>query len=372
MWIGVEASRANRAQRTGVEWYACHLMRELAALPEAASHQWTAYTETPLRPDLRAWIPGWQERVLRWPPKYLWTQVRLSLEMHFRPPQVLFVPAHVLPRALPEKAVVTVHDVGFKRFPKLYKPIQVAYHEITTRDIVASKAKIITVSEFSKREIIELYGASPNQIEVTPLGLDTDRYCPQTEEARAAVREKYGLDRPFLLFVGRLEEKKNILRLVQGFCEAMDASNNDALLVLAGMAGHGWGEAKAWLAKHPRGGQVRVLGYLSEADKPALTAAADWYIQASLYEGFGLPVLEAMACETPVLCANAGSLPEVVGSAKALFFDPLKVPEIASRIVDAFALSRPEYLDMVRLGREHAPKFTWKRTAEATLPILLS
>lgn len=372
MWIGVEASRANRVQRTGVEWYACHLMRELAALPEAARHQWTAYTETSLRPDLRSWIPNWEERVLPWPPKYLWTQMRLSWEMKTRPPQTLFVPAHVLPRILPSKAVVTVHDVGFRRFPNLYKPIQVAYHDLTTRDIVRSHAKIITVSEFSKREIIELYHASPDQITVTPLGIDVERYRPQTLEAKKRIREKYHLDQPFMLFVGRLEEKKNIPRLVRAFCEAMEASKGSELLVLAGLEGHGWKEVQTWLATHPRRHQVRVLGYLLEDDKPALTAAADWYVQASLYEGFGLPVLEAMACETPVLCANAGSLPEIVGSAKALFFDPLRVSNIAETIERAFRLPQAERDEMIRVGAIHAPNFTWKQTAQQTLPILIS
>lgn len=372
MWIGVEASRANRLNRTGVEWYACHLMRELAALPQAAEHQWTAYTETPLQADLRSWIPNWEERVLPWPPKYLWTQLRLSWEMKMRPPQVLFVPAHVLPRVTPKKAVVTVHDVGFRRFPKLYKPAQIAYHDITTRDIVRSNAKIITVSEFSKREIVELYHASPDQITVTPLGIDTERYCTQSEDAKQLIREKYKLDRPFMLFVGRLEEKKNISRLVRAFCEAMDGSKGGELLVLAGPEGYGWSEVRTWLATHPRRNQVRVLGYLPEGDKPALTAAADWYIQASLYEGFGLPVLEAMACGVPVLCANAGSLPEVVGSAKALFFDPFNIPDIAVTIERAFRLSRETRGEMVGLGQIHAQQFTWKRTAEQTFPILIS
>lgn len=370
MWIGVEASRANRRERTGVEWYACHVMRELALLPEAQRHQWTAYTETPLQDDLRSWIPTWEERVLRWPPKYLWTQLRLTWEMRTRPPQVLFVPAHVLPRATPKKTVVTVHDVGFRRFPHLYKPIQVAYHEITTRDIVHSNATILTVSEFSKREIIDLYHASPDQIQVTPLGIDTDRYCPQTEEAKQRVREVYKLDRPFMFFVGRLEEKKNIGRLVRAFCEAVDMSNRDELLVLAGATGKGWEEVTKWLATHPRRAQIRVLGYLSEADKPALTAAASWYVQPSLYEGFGLPVLEAMACETPVLCANAGSLPEIVGSAKALFFNPLDTSDMAATIDKALRFSASEREAFIRPGSEHAKQFTWKKTAEATLPFL--
>ncbi|MBP7005907.1 glycosyltransferase family 4 protein [Patescibacteria group bacterium] len=372
MRIGVEASRANRLHRTGVEWYAYHLMRELAHLPEAARHEWLAYTESPLQPDLREVIPHWHEKILPWFPKYLWTQVRLSLEMYQHPPDVLFIPAHVLPRVLPKKTVVTIHDVGFHRFPHLYKPIQVAYHEITTRDIVRSNARIITVSEFCKQEIMDIYKASSEQITVTPLGIDHARYRPQTEVEKTRVREKYQLNKPFLFFVGRLEEKKNIARVVEAFCAAASSLPNEAELVLAGPAGKGWNQVSRWLETHPMRSRVRVLGYLSEMDKPGLTAAAHGYIQASLYEGFGLPVLEAMACETPVLCSRVASLPEIVGSARAIFFDPISVEEISLAMQKLFALSTSEREQMRHLGVEHVHEYTWQRTAQATLPVLVS
>lgn len=372
MRIGVEASRANRLERTGVEWYAYHVMEELARLPGAAQHEWLAYTESPLQPDLRAAIPHWRETVLPWFPKYLWTQVRLSLEMYQHPPDVLFVPAHVLPRVLSKKAVVTVHDIGYHRFPSLYKPIQVAYHEITTRDIVRSGAKIITVSEFCKREIMEVYKAAQDQIVVTPLGVDHVRYRPQSQEEQTRVREKYHLAKPFLFFIGRLEEKKNIQRVVEAFCLAATHLSEEVELVLAGPTGKGWETVSRWLRTHPMRARVRLLGYLPEMDKPALTAAAHGYIQASLYEGFGLPVLEAMACETPVLCSNTASLPEIVGSARALFFDPTSVEEMSFTIQKLFSLPLHERDEMRRLGVEHARAYTWQRTAEKTLPVLIS
>lgn len=372
MRIGVEASRANRLQRTGVEWYACHLMRELAKLPQAQAHEWLAYTDRPFRADLRASIPMWKERILPWPLPYLWTQIALSREMQQFPPDVLFLPAHVLPRILPKKTVVTVHDVGFRRFPQLYKKIQIAYHEITTRDIVRSNAKIITVSAFSKRELIDLYHASPDQVAVTPLGIDVERYRPQSLEKQEQVRKTYGLERPYILFVGRLEEKKNIERLVKAFCSVAATLPGEPELVLVGPEGRGWPQVARWLTSHPMRARVRVLGYLPEEDKPALLSAAAWSIQPSLYEGFGLPVLEAMACGTPVLCSDIGSLREVVGSARARFFDPTSVEEITTAIDRALRLSADECADLVRLGLSHAQTYTWKRTAEATFPLLVS
>src|SRR5690349_10689956 len=155
MRIGIEASRANRPVKTGVEGYAWHVIQELKELPAASKHEWWLYGNTPLATDLGAFPPNWKEKRRCWPPKSRWTQARLSWEMIHRPPEVLFVPAHVLPRFTPKKSVVTVHDVGFHRFPELYKHVQVAYHEWSTRDIVRKNARIITVSEFCKKEIVE-------------------------------------------------------------------------------------------------------------------------------------------------------------------------------------------------------------------------
>ncbi len=370
MRIGVEASRANRIERTGVEWYACRIMDALAALPAAAAHEWVAYTDRPLRADVRASIRGWEERILSWPLPYLWTQVALSREMQLYPPDVLFLPAHALPRITPKKTVVTVHDVGFRRFPDLYKKIQIAYHEIMTREIVRSSARILTVSEFSKRELIELYRASPDQITVTPLAIDHGCYQPQSVERQAQIRAKYRLERPFLLFIGRREEKKNVDRLVRAFCAVADRLPDGAELVLVGPEGRGWARTARWLRGQPFRARVRVLGYVPEDEKPALLSAAACYVQPSLYEGFGIPVLEAMACATPVLCSDIPALRETVGSAHAHFFDPRSVEALSAEMERAFRI--PANQGAIQANRAHAQAHTWARTAEQTLSVLLS
>ncbi len=372
MRIGVEASRANRAERTGVEWYACHIMRALAELPAAASHEWLAYADRPLRADLKASVRSWEERTLFWPLPYLWTQFALSREMQLRPPDVLFLPAHVLPRILPKKTVVTVHDVGYRRLPHLYKKIQIAYHEITTRDIVRSPARILTVSEFSKRELVELYHASPDQIHVTPLAIDQERFQPQSGDRQAEIRKKYGLERPFVLFVGRREEKKNVDRLVRAFCAVAGRLPDQAELVLAGPEGRGWSRTVRWLRRHPFGARVRVVGYVPEAEKPALLSAAAAYVQPSLYEGFGIPVLEAMGCATPVICSDIPALRETVGAATARFFDPLSTDALSFEIERLFGASEVRDGALIRINLAHAQAHTWDRVAEQTLSVLLS
>ena len=371
MLIGVDASRANKQQRTGVEWYSYHILRELAALPQAAEHRWRAYTPTPLLEDMRAAIPLWEERRLAWPPKYLWTQLRLSYELYRHEPGLLFVPAHVLPRIRPRKTCVTVHDIGFHRMPELYKPIQVAYHEIATRDIVRSNAKILTVSEFSKQEIMDAYHVSAERIHVTPLGVE-EEYQPQSLAEQARVRERHALgDRPFVLYIGRLEEKKNIHRLVEAFL-LMAEQRSEVLCVLAGPRGRGWENIRELLRKHPQGKRVRVAGYVDERDKRALLSAAQCYVQPSLYEGFGLPILEAMACGTLVVSSSAGSLPEVGGSCVAEYVDPRAASSIARGMERAFAYSDAERNRLIQQGRAHAATFTWKKTAEQTMTAFMS
>ncbi len=366
MRIGVDASRANTLERTGVEWYAYHVLRALAALPESGRHDWITYAPTPLRSDLKLGLAGWTERRLTWPPRYLWTQMRLSFEMGQFPPDVLFVPAHALPRLLPKKTVVTVHDVGFRRFPELYRSHEVAFQEIYMRDIASSNALLLTVSEFSKQEIQELYHVSSDRIVVTPLAIDTT-YTPCSVEEQRRVRAAYDLgETPFFLFIGRLDQKKNMHRYVEAFLSYAE-DHEHVQCALAGIPGYRWSDTEKLIQYHPQGHRVRVLGYVAEADKPALLSAAFCYVQPSLYEGFGVPVLEAMACGTLVVSSSTGSLPEVGGDAVAVYVDPLSSASIAAGLERVSAFSDGEREDFRVRGMQHATRFSWKQTAEKTL-----
>lgn len=366
MRIGVDASRANRLQRTGVEWYAYHVLCELAALPESARHEWITYAPMPLVADLKASLTHWTEHRLSWPPKYLWTQMRLSFEMAQSPPDLLFVPAHALPRILPKKTVVTMHDVGFCRFPEAYPPFQRALQDVYARDIARSNALILTVSEFSKNELHDTYHIPKDRLVVTPLGLDT-AYAPCSEEDQVRVRAKYGLgEAPYILSIGRLEEKKNIFRFVEAFLSFAE-EHEHVQCALAGTRGFGWSKVETLLRRHPQGYRVRELGYVEERDKPALLSAASCYVQPSLYEGFGLPILEAMACGTPVVSSRAGSLPEVGGDAVTRYVDPASVFSMAEGVREVLALSSVERQGYADRGRLHTATYTWERTARETL-----
>jgi glycosyltransferase involved in cell wall biosynthesis len=369
MRIGIDASRANRRPRTGVEWYSYELIQCLKELPETEAHQWRLYTNAPLQEGLETMPANWREERLSWPLPYLWTQARLSYEMMKRSPDVLFVPAHVLPRITPKKTVVTVHDVGFRRFPQLYKPAQIAYHEISTQEIVKKATRIITVSEFSKREIVELYRANPDRIFVTPLGIRQDLCFLRSNEEQARVREKFVLKNSFFLSIGRWEKKKNTLGLIRAFEQFVKETNGMEELVLVGLPGSGWAEIQRAYEDSPAKERIRFLGYVSESEKGALLSAATAYVHLAFYEGFGLPPLEAMACGCPVICSDVASLPEVVGRSNALWV----APDQQAQITDAMQtiVRQSSVRERLRVaGQTHVKDMTWKRTAEQTRPIL--
>lgn len=371
MLIGIEASRANRLQKTGVEWYAYRLIQAMKQDPMQNPHAWIMYSNDPLSMGLERLPRNWHERRLTWPPKYLWTQLRLSLEMLQKPPEVLFVPAHVLPRFAPKRSVVTIHDIGFHIHPELYKPHQVAYHEWSTRDIIKSNAKIITVSEFCKRELMENYHVPTDRISVTLLGVDHETYKPASREAIEAMQARFQIPDPYVLFVGRLETKKNILVLVEAFKRHKQVRGlGDPLhLVLAGLPGEGFDAISKAIADSGYAEFVHITGYLSEADKVALLSGALAYIQPSFYEGFGLPPLEAMACGAPVISSNAASLPEVVGEGNALFFDPSDAEALHAHLENM--LDNADVRSSLReAGLAWAQRFRWDKTARQTLQIL--
>lgn len=366
MHIGIEASRANRVQKTGVEWYAINVIEELKKLDTV--HEWFLYTNESLRGALAQLPAHWHESRLVWTPKYLWTQLRLSWEMWRRPSDVLFVPAHVLPVIAPKNNVVTIHDVGYHRHPELYPLKQRLYHEWTTRDIVRRCPRIVTVSDFSKREIIQFYGAKPEQITVAPLAV-ADSLRQATSEEVTALRARMSLPARFILFIGRIEEKKNVRILVEALAIYREQTkDNELQLVLAGRAGFGIEALRARVSELGLEGVVKITGYLDESDKGALLTAAEIYVQPSWYEGFGIPVLEAMRCSTPVIAANSSAMPEVAGEGNALFFDPASANDLAVRLVEC---SSPEVRErLMKNGHAREAQFSWKKTAEMILPLL--
>jgi glycosyltransferase involved in cell wall biosynthesis len=366
MLIGIDASRAVVAQRTGTENYSLYLIRAL--LEVGSSHRFRLYFNRAPPDGLFVQDEQVTWRVMPFP--RLWTHLRLAWEVMWHPPDVLFVPSHVLPVIHPRRCVATVHDLGYLHHPWAHTRRAAPYLDWSTRFNVRAAARVIVDSRATSDDLVARYGVDPAKIVLAyPAG--AEGFAPVTDpRALEAVQQRYGTGQRYFLYVGTLQPRKNLSTLVQAFGSllAEQAVASDVRLVLAGKPG--------WLYKgivqqvHGAGVQGRIVltGYVPREDLPLLLSGAFAYVLPSWYEGFGLPILEAMACDTPVICSNVSSLPEVAGDA-ALLFDPRDATALARamrRVYEDAALSR----DLVLRGRERVRAFTWQRCAAQVLGAL--
>ena len=372
MLIGIDASRTTAARRTGTENYSLHLIQGLLAVGQ--SHRFRLYFSQSPAPDL---FPGGvEQRIIPFP--RLWTHVRLSWEMVTDPPDLLLVPAHVLPLAHPRRSVVTVHDLGYHYYPEAHTLFQNVYLRWSTRYNAHAATCILADSQATRRDLVRYYRIPQEKIIVVYPGHD-ETLEPVTDPAiLTAARARYRLTGSYLLYVGTLHPRKNLVRLIQAFASVLQSLRNisteasgtaSALqLVLAGQKGWLYDEILAQVRRLGLIDRVVLTGYIPDDDLPALLSGALAFVFPSLYEGFGLPVLEAMGCGTPVVCSNASSLPEVAGDA-ALLVDPLDTEALTAalvRIVADEGLRR----ELVAQGFRQVQRFSWQRCAQEVMQIL--
>ena len=352
MRIAIDASRTTVARITGTERYAIELIRAL--LNAGSGHQFTLYFRDPPPPELFPGFPAEQMRVI--PQRRVWTHTRFAAAIARDRPDLTFVPAHPLPYALPGRAAVTVHDLGFRYFPAAHPARQRLYLDLTTRYSAARAGVVLADSGATARDLVELYGVRPGKIRVVYPGVT----APPPGDL-AAVRARYGLPERYFLFVGTLQPRKNIACLVQSYQRWRGQNPGDeAGLVLAGSKG--WLYDDMWAGGLPG---LHLTGYIDEADKGALYAGALALVFPSLYEGFGFPVIEAMHCGTPVIASNTSSLPELVADA-GLLVDPIDIGAIAAAMTRV-AAGEALRADLAERGRARARYFTWDRAAAETL-----
>lgn len=376
--IGIDASRAVTAQFTGTERYSREVIAAMIGC--APQHRFRLYFREDNAVERNAFLlslPGDVEPAV-FGPSRLWTHIGLSNEIATRPPDALFVPAHVLPAAIARtdlrskiRAVTTVHDLGYKHFPQAHSRQQRTLLDLGTRFTVSNAHVIIADSEATKRDVMAFYGVQESAVHVVypgPMPL-VDVSATDMD----ATLKRFGLSarRPLALHVGTLQPRKNLRRLVQAWAR-LPAAMHDAQLVLAG--GAGWGNEAKQLRRDVEllqlSQRVIFIGYISDLEKSALMRASHAYVFPSLYEGFGFPVLEAQSTGVPVVCSNTSSLPEVAGDA-ALLFDPTNI----DAIVDAIAQAMSDEALRRRLsaaGHTNLARFSWSACAAVILDALVT
>ena len=296
----------------------------------------------------------WLAQLARMPLNHLVPDAKL-----FHATEHLLMPLRGVP------TILTIHDLIFRIMPEHHKPLNRWYLNLTLPLYSRRANHIIVVSESTRRDVINAYGVHEDKISVIPEAA-APRFAPQSAKAIEAVRQRYQLPEKFLLYVGTIEPRKNLLRLLKVWEKLYKASAAPPLVIVGS---RGWlsEDFFAALEKSPVRNGALLTGYVRDEDLPALYAAATAFIFPSLYEGFGLPPLEAMACGTPVICSNSSSLPEVVGDA-ALLCDPTDELALADALIRI--VSDTDLQNMLReRGLKQAAKFSWERTAKETLAV---
>lgn len=354
MRIALDASRTTVARVTGTERYALELIRAL--IRQNTQHDITLYFRDPPADGLFPLSDKTEERIMPFP--RAWTHLRFAAALWQSRPDLTFVPAHTLPFFFPGRSMVTVHDLGFKHFPDSHTANSRRYLDITTRHS-ANRAKVVLAdSRATADDLMRFYDIPVNKIHVVYPGVE----APQKGDVNA-IRAKYHLPERYFLFIGTLQPRKNIARIVQAYAKYRSGTDDPAGLVLAG--GKGWLFDEQWVAGVEG---VQLTGYFDEADKGALYRGAIGLVFSTLYEGFGFPVIEAMYADIPVIASNTSSLPELVGDA-GLLVDPLNIGDIASAMhkLDTNPLLRTA---LVTKGAHQRGKFTWEAAAEQVMYLL--
>lgn len=362
MLIGIEAAHANRALRTGVEEYCFQIIEALKKVIPSTDTV-ILYSNAPLKEDLAELPPNWKVKVLHWPFSKLWTQVRLSLHFLFHKPDVFFSPGQILPLICPRKVVTMVHDSAFMAYPRAYGFLSRLYLRAMNKKIISKSTAIITSTEFNKNELRKYYGSkAAKKVVVIPLGFNT------TQPPANFSPKKFDIKKPYILSVGRLETKKNTKYLIQAFC--VMKMTTDIQLVLVGRPGVGYGPIAKQIQQCPYANDIIRLNYVDRPDLAGLYKNAVAFIFPSIYEGFGLPMLEALSHGTPTVAADIESLREVCGAA-CTYVDPFDTKLLSDVILD-LVKNPGNQIKFSHVGRERAAEFSWEKTAIKTWNVIAS
>lgn len=359
MLIAIDASRAAHVHRTGTEGYNLSIIRALIALEQ--DHRYILYFRDEPPHNLLPAYPNVEYQVIR--RARLWTHTALGPAVRRARPDVFFVPAHVIPwpGLGMGPAVVTIHDLGYLRFPGSHPLIDRIYLDWSTRHSTSVARRVIAVSQATADDLVDLSGVSRQKIRVVYSGVDVGM-------AAAPLPERFGIPGPYILHVGSIHSRKNLVRLVEAFALVKDTLD-DLSLVLAGHPGWEYDRLLEKIDELGLAERVILPGYVSDEERSALYQGAGAYAFPSLYEGFGFPVLEAMAYGIPVVCSNTSSLPELAAGA-ALMVDPLDTQGLADAI-KRLLVEETLRRDLVQRGLRRVELFSWESCARSTLDVLI-
>jgi len=363
MIIGIDASRAFVKNKTGIEEYSYRVIKHLRE--HLKDQQVILYTRPGGDEQVDFNLPeNWEIKVLSW--RYLWTQVALSLELFINPIDTLFVPAHTLPFIHPKNSVVTIHGLEYEFSPESYSFYSRLFHRFFIKKSCKWASKIITVSEKTKQDLHKMYGVQTQKMKVIPNGFVMSGIGKHTSKKGRGKASTF--NRKYLFYIGRLEERKNIIGIIKAFEILKDKYNYQGKLLLGGGQGHGYDDIKRIIKQSKYKKAIIELGFIKSSEKWGYLEKADLCMFPSHSEGFGIPIVEAQSMKTPVITSDRSPMKETAGDERVLVDpdDSEDIANVANKILQDETLRN----SITEQGLNNIKRFSWGKTSEKIGKIL--
>ena len=367
MKIWVDGYEANVVNRVGSGQYAFEVLKNLEKIDQKNEYL-IFLPEKPIN-EMPKERPGWSYKILK--PKRLWTRIALPLALYSakKKPDLFFSPTHYIPRFSPVPVICSIFDLAFFHFPEFFKKDDLYKLKNWTKYSVENAAAILTISKSTKNDLNKFYGIKNEKITVTYPGFKEGVYHPVTnKESIEEITSKYKIEGNYIIYIGTIQPRKNLPRLI----EAVSRIEDIKLVIVGKTTGAG---RQGWMVEEvldlPRKLSIeeRVLftGFVPDDELNLLVNGALAFTFPTLYEGFGIPVIDAMAAGIPVITSNTASLPEAAGKA-ALLVDPYSVDQI-EQAIRTITTDKKLRSKLSKLGLTQAKKFSWKKCAKETLKV---
>lgn len=361
MTIGLDGNEANVQNRVGSGQYSFQMLQEFS---RDNKHKFVVYLKENPNSDLPKESDSFQYKVFG--PKKLWTQFALPLKLTFGSKlDIFFSLGHYGPRFSKIPYAITIFDLSYLHFPKLFNKDDLFQLVNWSKYSIAKSRHIFAISESTKSDIIKNYKVDQSKITVTYMGYNQKLFKPQSKSDIDLVKTKYKIEGDYIIFVGTLQPRKNIERLIEAF---VGLQSETLKLVIVGRKGWMYNQIFEKVKDLNIENKVIFTDFVPELDLPSLISGAKAYVLPSLWEGFGIPVIETQACGTPVVVSNTSSLPEIVGDSGVLV-DPASTKSIKEGIEKI--LKNPTFAsELSEKGLKNAQRFSWSKCAQQTLAIL--
>lgn len=374
MNIAIDGYEANVKNRVGIGKFAFEVLKNLHDID--GNNHYTVYLPNNPIPDLPHGSDLWKYDVNH--TKGFWTLLTLPIALRRSKLRydVFFTPSHYLPRFTPQiYKVISIMDLSYIYYPELFKRSDLFKLTHWTIYSIKNCQKIITISHFTKSEIINYYHVPADKIVVAYPGYDKEKFSPSQNNsflAKQKLKTSYNITNNYLLFVGTIQPRKNIVRLIDAFKIVKETIKDSNLkLVIVGKKGWLYENIFQKIRNEKNKDNILVLDYIPDKDMPIIYKNAECLVLPSLYEGFGLPAIEAMACGTPAILSNKSSLPEIGGDA-GIYIDPEDTKSIAEGIITLLKMNSQTKKRVVIKGFNNIKRFDWEKCSKIILKVLES